>query len=111
MQKEMNGMQAYRAKYERGRVIPFGNPVIPEGRELIVTVLDSVITDDALSRQKSAVSEYLEDIRSRDEPLGAEFDEMIGLQHIAAQQFREAIQNCNEPVPDFERVELNEVAL
>ena len=70
-------MQAYRAKYERGRVIPLGNPAIPEGSDLIVTVLDVALPDNALARQKKAVNEFLEGIRNCNEPLGSEFDEVI----------------------------------
>ena len=33
-------MQAYPAYYDNGRIIPIGNPVIPNGRNLIITVLD-----------------------------------------------------------------------
>ena len=70
-------MQAYRARYERGRIIPFGNPIIPEGSDLIMTVLDANAPDNTLSRQQMAVNEFLENIRNCDEPLGAEFDEVI----------------------------------
>ena len=34
-------MQAYRAYYKRGRIVPIGEPAIPEGSELIITVLES----------------------------------------------------------------------
>jgi len=71
-------MQAYHARYECGRVIPLGNPAIPEGSELIVTVLDTTVSDNALSRQQRAVDELLESIRDCDESLGLEFDEVIG---------------------------------
>jgi len=33
-------MQAYPAYYENGRIIPRGNPEIPEGCDLVITVLD-----------------------------------------------------------------------
>jgi len=36
-------MEAYIAYYENGRIIPVGNPKIPEKRKLIVTVLDETI--------------------------------------------------------------------
>ncbi|MCL2054905.1 MAG: hypothetical protein FWG90_10810 [Oscillospiraceae bacterium] len=36
-------MQVYPAYYENGRIIPVGNPVIPDGCSLIITVLDDVI--------------------------------------------------------------------
>ena len=35
-------MQAYRAYYKRGRIVPVDEPVIPEGSELIITVLGTV---------------------------------------------------------------------
>ena len=75
-------MQAYRARYERGRVIPLGNPVIPEGSNLIVTVLD---TEDQQDK--------------------------IRLQMEAMHRFRENIKNCDEPVPEFERLKLREVEI
>jgi hypothetical protein len=70
-------MQAYRARYERGRVIPFGNPKIPEGSDIILTVLDPAVMEDPLEKQRRAVKEFLEGIRNCDEPLGSEFDEVI----------------------------------
>jgi len=70
-------MQAYRARYERGRVVPFGNPAIPEGSSLIVTVLDDVSSESALIKQQSAVNDFLANLQSSDEPLGSEFDELI----------------------------------
>jgi len=36
-------MQAYSAYYENGRIVPIGNPTIPEKSKLIVTVLDEII--------------------------------------------------------------------
>lgn len=33
-------MQAYPAYSDNGRIIPIGNPVIPDGKNLIITVLD-----------------------------------------------------------------------
>jgi len=70
-------MQAYRAKYESGRVIPLDNPTIPEGSDLIITVLDAAVPGNILARQKKAINEFLEGIRNCDEPLGPEFDEII----------------------------------
>ena len=34
-------MQAYKAFYRRGHVVPVDEPIIPEGSELIITVLGS----------------------------------------------------------------------
>jgi len=38
-------MQAYRAYYRRGRIVPVDEHVIPEGSELIITVLGTVTED------------------------------------------------------------------
>ena len=74
-------MQAYRARYERGRVVPLGNPAIPEGSELIVTVLEES-PDDISRRQRTAMA-----------------------------RFREEIRNSDEPVPEFERVKFREMEI
>jgi len=39
-QWEVFNMQAYPAYSENGRIVPIGNPVIPNGKNLIITVLD-----------------------------------------------------------------------
>ena len=77
-------MQAYRARYERGQVITLDNPTIPEGSSLIVTVLDA-LPDDNNQQDKSR------------------------LQTEAMLHFRESIRNCDEPVPEFERLRLREI--
>ena len=71
-------MQAYRARYERGRVVPFGEPEIPEGSDLIITVIGTATPDGDLSRQQLAVNEFLEGIHNCGESLGSEFDVAIG---------------------------------
>jgi hypothetical protein len=73
-------MQAYRARYERGRIIPLGDPVIPEGSEMIITILDAYAPESPAERQRKALSRFWEDIR-----------------------------DCGEVVPDFERVAFREV--
>ncbi len=45
-------MQEYRARYERGVVVPLGNPQIPEGSEIIIRVLDSKPSKAPLNKQK-----------------------------------------------------------
>ena len=46
-------MQSYSAYYENGRIIPIGNPAIPEGRKLVITVLDeSVVLADERRKPK-----------------------------------------------------------
>ena len=68
-------MQAYKAYFEGGRVVPLGNPAIPEGSELIITVLEES-PDDVARRQKAALAQFRESVRSSD-PLPPEFDEIM----------------------------------
>jgi hypothetical protein len=74
-------MRAYKARFERGRIVPLGNPVIPEGSEIILTILDASIPERVI-RQRAALA-----------------------------QLREEMQNCDETVPDFERVAFREVVV
>ena len=75
-------MKAYRAKYVSGRVIPHGGPVIPEGSELIVTILDEPARDDETVRRLAALDKFFSDIETSD-----------------------------EEVPEFERVKLREIEI
>jgi predicted DNA-binding antitoxin AbrB/MazE fold protein len=70
-------MQAYRAKYEHGVVIPFGNPVIPEGSEIILTILDASVPESAVKKQRRAINRFLEEMQTCDETLSPEFDAII----------------------------------
>ena len=70
-------MQAYRARYERGRVVPLGNPNIPEGSEIIMTILDASVPENPIEKQRRAIDRFLEEMRTCDEPLGQEFDAAI----------------------------------
>ena len=45
-------MQAYSAYYENGRIIPRGNPQIPEGCDLVITVLDKSIFTEIKTEKK-----------------------------------------------------------
>ena len=75
-------LQTYKARFERGQIIPFGDPMIPEGSELIVTILDATVPESPISKQRRALARFREDIR-----------------------------NCDEAVPDFERVTFREVVV
>jgi hypothetical protein len=68
-------MQAYKAYYEDGRVIPFGNPVIPEGSELIITVLEPPPKSRA-KQQREAFKRFINGMDNTP-PLPPEFDEII----------------------------------
>jgi len=60
-----------------GNVVPLENYTIPEGSELILTVLDSDVSFNTLSRQQNAINEFLNGIRNSDEHLGDEFDAIL----------------------------------
>jgi hypothetical protein len=70
-------MEAYQGYFENGHVIPMGNPRIPEGSEVIITVLDQPFgMMSRAERQKKARNEIWNDLADC-EPLGAEFDEIM----------------------------------
>ena len=69
-------MQAYKAHYEKGQIVPHGNPVIPEGSELIVTVLDSSANKSRAERQREAFRRFM-NAMEKAPPLPDEFDEII----------------------------------
>jgi predicted DNA-binding antitoxin AbrB/MazE fold protein len=68
-------MQAYRAHYEKGHIVPLGKPAIPEGSELIVTVLERSMKNRA-ERQREAFRRFMTAMESAP-PLSDEFDEII----------------------------------
>jgi len=69
-------MQAYRAYYEDGRIVTLGNPAIPEGSELIVTVLEESIAKSRAERQREAFKRFMMAMENTP-PLPPEFDEVI----------------------------------
>jgi hypothetical protein len=69
-------MQAYSAYYENGRIVPIGNPAIPEGRRLIVTVLDEPAPKNRSERQRTAFKEFMTAMENTP-PLTDEFDNII----------------------------------
>ena len=75
MKGEGLAMQAYKAYFESGRVIPLGNPAIPEGSELIITVLDAR-THSHAERQIQAFRKFMAAMDNTP-PLPSEFDEII----------------------------------
>ena len=68
-------MQAYRAYYEAGRIIPLGDPVIREGSEIILTVLEPKVENRA-KRQREAFKRFMAAMEDT-LPLTDEFDEII----------------------------------
>jgi hypothetical protein len=72
-------MQSYQAYTENGRVIPIGNPPIPDGCDAIVTILNEarIMPNSMLERQKKALCDLEKELAACDEPLPAEFDEIL----------------------------------
>jgi hypothetical protein len=70
-------MQAYRVYYDDGRVVPLGNPTIPEGSELIITVLEPPAKNHA-ERQREAFRRFMKGMDDTP-PLPPEFDEIVNL--------------------------------
>jgi hypothetical protein len=68
-------LQAYKAYYEGGRVIPRGNPFIPEGSELIITVTDAPLKSRA-ERQQEAFKRFMDSMNNTP-PLPDEFDAIL----------------------------------
>ena len=68
-------MQVYRAYYEDGRIIPLGNPVIREGSEIILTVLEQKVESRA-KQQREAFKRFMAAMENTP-PLTEEFDEII----------------------------------
>ena len=68
-------MEAYQAYYEKGRIIPIGNPTIPEGRRIIITVLDESV-ENHVQRRLAALDKFQEEIRAGDELTESDFDDI-----------------------------------
>ena len=69
-------MEAYQGYFENGHIIPIGNPPIPDGMEVIITVLDQPAGMSRAQRQKQAMNKLWEDLAGC-EPLGPEFDAIL----------------------------------
>jgi hypothetical protein len=70
-------MEAYQGYFENGRIIPIGNPPIPNGSEVIITVLDVPAGLTRAERQKKALEEFWLATEDCGEELGPEFDEIL----------------------------------
>ena len=62
-------MQAYPAYCENGRIITVGNPIIPEGRKLIITILDepATVRDSGIQQRVKALDKFFAAIEASDE--------------------------------------------
>ena len=81
-------MQAYRAYYQDGHFVPHEPVTIPDGCEAIVTILSFPSKE---TTQNDGMSE-----KSR-------------RQLEAMRRFCEENKNCDEPIPEFERVKFREI--
>ena len=57
-------MQAYPAYYKNGRIIPRGNPNIPEGCDLIITVLDKSVFSADKAKDNNGKHNSLEKVKA-----------------------------------------------
>ena len=71
----MKLIQACRAYYENGHIIPLGDFVIREGSEIILTVLEPK-TENRAKRQREAFMRFMTAMENTP-PLTDEFDEII----------------------------------
>jgi hypothetical protein len=54
-------MQAYPGYIENGKIIPIGNPALPDGYKAIITILDETVsTDTCRERQLRALRVFME---------------------------------------------------
>ena len=79
-------MLAYHGYTETdGRIAIVGNPKLPIGKRVVVTILDDIAIEDSdsgsinnVKKQRKAFEKFIAAIEaSEDEPLGEEFDEII----------------------------------
>lgn len=69
----MDALQGYT---ENGRIIPIGSPMIPDGRRVIVTILDEPFAENRNSEQKKAFEEFQRGLAVC-APLPPEFDDIV----------------------------------
>ena len=73
--KGMLAMRSYYAKYRRGSVVPLGVHDIPDGSDLLITVLEPM-EESRSHRQRRAFVQFMEDMDNTP-PLPPEFDEAL----------------------------------
>jgi len=73
--KGMLAMRSYYAKYRRGSVVPTGVLDIPDGSDLIITVLEPM-EESRSQRQRRAFLQFIEDMDNT-LPLPPDFDDAL----------------------------------
>jgi PII-like signaling protein len=69
-------MEALQGYTENGRIIPLGNPVMPDGLKVIITIIDEPTAVNRAADQKKAFKEFSNGLVSC-APLPPEFDEIV----------------------------------
>jgi hypothetical protein len=79
-------MQAFQGYVESGKIIPLGNPVIPDGSKAIITILEGLDVNTATAeRQLKALEQFRQRMKETG-PLPPEFDEAISRRVNIARQ-------------------------
>ena len=73
-------MQSFHGYAENGRIVPVGNPKLPDGCKVIITVLDDLAPEAGIAAQiekkLKAICDLEEGLKDCG-PLPAEFDEIL----------------------------------
>ena len=69
----MNALQGYT---ENGKIIPLGNPAMPDGLKVIITILDEPFVKNLAAEQKQAFDELRKGLTAC-APLPPEFDDIV----------------------------------
>ena len=69
----MNALQGYT---ENGKIILLGNPTMPDGLKVIITILDEPFAENRVAEQKKAFEELRKGLISC-APLPPEFDDIV----------------------------------
>jgi len=69
----MNALQGYT---QNGKIIPLGNPAMPDGMKVIITILDEPFVENRATEQKKAFKEFKLGLTGC-APLPGEFDDIV----------------------------------
>ena len=69
----MNALQGYT---ENGKIIPLGNPIMPDGLKVLITRIEEPPAVNHATEQKKALEEFSKGLTACD-PLPPEFDEIL----------------------------------
>ena len=69
----MNALQGYT---ENGKIIPLGNPIMPDGLKVLITIIEEPPAVNYAMEQNEALEEFSKGLIACD-PLPPEFDEIL----------------------------------